>query len=323
MSNTYKEDEIEYIPAIEDSIAVSRILAFDLKQVKKEVASKGIEWITELGRKTSEELWPDDCVYWNGAKVQVVKSQRDANRAFGYSRRRVITKHPNFVAGLFCIVARKMQANDLFVLENLDNILRFELFHTIADYIDNHKVKTENDISVNYVNDFLDYFISFTEHFYAIKPLVEEKLFDEFKTSNFNNFYFAYGSNIDPKQMQERCPGAIPVGIGNLPFYKTIINSRGVATIINAPDSFASGILWSVSDEHIKTLDEKEGVRFGTYARETKTIRINSLEIHAITYVASKTDQGKPREGYLEKLINGANHFSFGDEFHSYIQSLK
>ena len=41
------------------------------------------------------------------------------------------------------------------------------------------------------------------------------------------------------------------------------------------------------------------------------------------SYVASKTDQGKPREGYLEKLINGANHFSFGDEFHSYIQSLK
>ena len=88
MSNTYKEDEIEYIPTMEDNIAVSKVLAFDLKQVKKEVASKGIEWITELGRKTSKELWPDDCVYWNGAKVQVVKSQRDANRAFGYSRRR-------------------------------------------------------------------------------------------------------------------------------------------------------------------------------------------------------------------------------------------
>ena len=99
-----------------------------------------------------------------------------------------------------------MQGKDLFVLENLDNILRFELFHTIADYIDDHKVKSEKDISVNYVNDFLDYFISFTEHFYDIKPLVEEKLFNEFKTSKFNNYYFAYGSNIDPKQMQERCP---------------------------------------------------------------------------------------------------------------------
>ena len=32
LSNTYKEDEIEYIPAMEDNIAVSRILAFDLKQ---------------------------------------------------------------------------------------------------------------------------------------------------------------------------------------------------------------------------------------------------------------------------------------------------
>ena len=29
MSNTYKEDEIEYIPTMEDNIAVSKVLAFD------------------------------------------------------------------------------------------------------------------------------------------------------------------------------------------------------------------------------------------------------------------------------------------------------
>ena len=82
--------------------------------------------------------------------------------------------------------------------------------------------KIEDDFNNDYVNSFLNYLIGFTEHFYDIKPLVEEKLFDEFSTNKFNNFYFAYGSNMDPRQMEQRCPGAIPVGIGNLAFYKNL-----------------------------------------------------------------------------------------------------
>ena len=54
-----------------------------------------------------------------------------------------------------------------------------------------------------------------------------------------------------------------------------------------------------------------------------KTIRINNLEIHCIVYVASKNEIGKPREGYLEKVMYGAWHFDFGDKYDSYLQSLK
>ena len=321
--NTEDIQENEYLPTIEDHIAVSKILAFDLKQIKKEISLYGVSWIKDLGKKNKEKYWPNECVYWNSAKVQVVESKEDAERAWGYSRRRVITKFPYIVAGIFGLAARKMIENDDFISENLDPVLRYEYFHNIADYIDNHKIKIEDDFNNDYVNSFLNYLIGFTEHFYDIKPLVEEKLFDEFLTNKFNNFYFAYGSNMDPRQMEQRCPGAIPVGIGNLPFYKTIINSRGVASIINSPETFTPGVLWAVSDDHIKTLDKKEGVKLGIYTKEIKTIRINNLEIHCIVYVASKNEIGKPREGYLEKVMYGAWHFDFGDKYDSYLQSLK
>jgi len=321
--NTQDIEEYEYVPTLGDHIAVSKILAFDLKQLKSELLSYDVSWIKEIGRKNKEKYWPDDCVYWNSAKVQVVKSKEDAERAWGYERRRVITRFPYFIAGLFGIVSRKMVEKDDFVSENIDPILRYKYFHTIADYIDDHRIKVEDDLNIDYVNCFLNYLISFTENFYEITPLVEEKLFKEFSTNKFNNFYFAYGSNMDPRQMQQRCPGAVPVGIGNLPFYKTIINSRGVASIINSPESFAPGILWAVSDNHLKTLDKKEGIKLGIYTKKIKTIHVNNLEIHSIVYIASKNDVGKPRDGYLEKLLFGANHFDFGDNYSSYLQSLK
>jgi len=321
--NTQDIENYEYVPTLGDYIAVSKVLAYDLKQLKKAFLSDDISWIEELGKKIKQKYWPEECVYWNSAKVQVVKSKEDAERAWGYNRRRVITNFPYFVSGLFGMVSRKMVKKDDFVSENIDPVLRYEYFHTIADYVDDHRVKVKDDLNIDYVNNFLNYLISFTENFYNIKPLVEEKLFKSFSTNEFKNYYFAYGSNMDPRQMQQRCPGAIPVGIGNLPFYKTIINSRGVASVINSPDNFASGILWAVSDNHLKTLDKKEGVNLGIYSKQVKTIRIKNLEIHSIIYIATNNEVGKPRDGYLGKLLFGANHFNLGDNYISYLQSLK
>ena len=105
--NTEDIQENEYLPTIEDHIAVSKILAFDLKQIKKEISLYGVSWIKDLGKKNKEKYWPNECVYWNSAKVQVVKSKEDAERAWGYSRRRVITKFPYIVAGIFGLVAQE------------------------------------------------------------------------------------------------------------------------------------------------------------------------------------------------------------------------
>ena len=52
--NTEDIQENEYLPTIEDHIAVSKILAFDLKQIKKEISLYGVSWIKDLGKKTKK-----------------------------------------------------------------------------------------------------------------------------------------------------------------------------------------------------------------------------------------------------------------------------
>ena len=39
-------------------------------------------------------------------------------------------------------------------------------------------------------------------------------------------FYFAYGSNMDPVQMEERCPGAVALGAAHLPGWRLTFTRR-------------------------------------------------------------------------------------------------
>ncbi|KAI1375288.1 hypothetical protein F4677DRAFT_133205 [Hypoxylon crocopeplum] len=50
--------------------------------------------------------------------------------------------------------------------------------------------------------------------------------------------YFAYGSNLSPTQMHERCPLSTPVGLARLPGWIWLINKRGYANIV--PQDVAS-----------------------------------------------------------------------------------
>ncbi|KAI0882300.1 uncharacterized protein GGS22DRAFT_196013 [Annulohypoxylon maeteangense] len=45
-------------------------------------------------------------------------------------------------------------------------------------------------------------------------------------------FYFAYGSNLSPAQMLDRCPSSPPIGLAHLSGWTWLINERGYANII-------------------------------------------------------------------------------------------
>jgi gamma-glutamylcyclotransferase (GGCT)/AIG2-like uncharacterized protein YtfP len=120
--------------------------------------------------------------------------------------------------------------------------------------------------------------------------------------------YFAYGSNMDPGQMNDRCPGSELLGKARLPGYRFIINSRGVATVIPEASGSVHGVLWDIDDRHESALDRHEGVRYNTYFK--KEIALENEEgnvVHALVYIARDTEPGTPREGYMEKIIGAAN----------------
>jgi gamma-glutamylcyclotransferase (GGCT)/AIG2-like uncharacterized protein YtfP len=135
--------------------------------------------------------------------------------------------------------------------------------------------------------------------------------------------YFAYGSNMNPDQMKVRCPKATPAGLAVLEGWDVAINSRGVATIL--PDEargVVEGVIWRVTETCLQSLDRYEGVASGTYIRERFEVRLDHDLVAAIVYVASSSDLGEPRSGYLEGILHGASHFGLSGAYRLRLEAL-
>lgn len=126
--------------------------------------------------------------------------------------------------------------------------------------------------------------------------------------------YFAYGSNMDATQMKERCPQSEKKEAAELSGYEFFINKRGVANIRLNKDKKVIGIVYDITEEDERKLDKCEGVQFGTNTKE------NLQSINSFYYLAKETDEGKPRDGYLEKIIKAGQDNEFPE---SYIDELK
>ena len=119
--------------------------------------------------------------------------------------------------------------------------------------------------------------------------------------------YFAYGSNMDPRQMRVRCPDAESLGRVTLDGYRFLINRRGVATIERDIRARVTGVLWDLPPRGEATLDRFEGVIWGFYRKEEVFVRDeDGVEYPALAYIDPVRERGLPREGYLERVLLGA-----------------
>ncbi|HWW94305.1 MAG TPA: gamma-glutamylcyclotransferase family protein [Vicinamibacteria bacterium] len=129
--------------------------------------------------------------------------------------------------------------------------------------------------------------------------------------------YFAYGSNMDSRQMSERCRQAVPAGLGTLPDHRFIINQRGVASVVPRPGARVPGLLWSLTVQDEEVLDRYEGVPKGLYRKVLHSIERPSRAApsRALVYVASDQKAGTPREGYLEQVLAAAQALGLPAEY--------
>ena len=128
--------------------------------------------------------------------------------------------------------------------------------------------------------------------------------------------YFAYGSNLDVEQMSVRCRGARPLSTAVLMEHRFRINGQGVATVIPSPESRVHGLLWSLTEEHERDLDEYEGVDEGVYSKETRRVTSFSGEpVDALIYVAADVTEGPPLPEYLERILAAVSRLSFPPEY--------
>jgi len=97
--------------------------------------------------------------------------------------------------------------------------------------------------------------------------------------------YFAYGSNMDPVQMSERCPGGAALGAARLDGWRLTFTrdspawGGGVGHIERAPEDVVWGVLWDLTTEHLNALDEYEGVELGAYVRDRCSVAFEGRDV--------------------------------------------
>ena len=125
-------------------------------------------------------------------------------------------------------------------------------------------------------------------------------------------YYFAYGSNLNKKQMLERCPDSKPRFLATLPNCKLVFVgwSRkwrgGVATVKRFGGERVIGAIYEVSEQCLRQLDKCEGYP-GNYNRLNVTVfDENGEPIEAITYVkAGQLEETLPSKEYLSVIQQG------------------
>lgn len=125
-------------------------------------------------------------------------------------------------------------------------------------------------------------------------------------------YYFAYGTNLNKKQMAERCPESRPRFMATLHNYKLIFTgwSRqwrgGVASIKPLRGEKVLGAIYEVSDRDLRRLDRYEGYP-DTYDRVKVTLNRETGEpIEALTYIKSRqSEETKPSPEYLSLIQQG------------------
>src|SRR5690625_4272884 len=98
--------------------------------------------------------------------------------------------------------------------------------------------------------------------------------------------YFAYGSNLNQKQMTLRCPGSRPIGRAQLQGWE--LEFRRVLTIVQKTGAVVEGGLWEITQADEVALDRYEGFP-GWYDKRLVTVQTpGGNEVQAMTYILEK-----------------------------------
>jgi len=147
--------------------------------------------------------------------------------------------------------------------------------------------------------------------------------------------YFAYGSNMDIRQMRERCPGAEIVGSGQLPGHAlcfprmSVKRKCGVSSVEPLAGRDVWGVIYRLTAADLALLDRSEGYQPGrdrhlnSYTRLPVTVTMNGVAVEMQTYFAEpQSGTFLPSAAYLQHLRDGARHHRLPDSYLTLLDAL-
>lgn len=125
-------------------------------------------------------------------------------------------------------------------------------------------------------------------------------------------YYFAYGSNLNKKQMKERCPDSKPLVAATLPNYKVVFcgwsrqRRGGTATLKKAAGEKAPGAIYEISESCLGKLDRFEGYPTSYNRLKVTVFDEDGTPLEAITHVKSgEIEETNPGKEYLALILQG------------------
>lgn len=134
-------------------------------------------------------------------------------------------------------------------------------------------------------------------------------------------YYFAYGSNMDTNQMQQRlesaCLSVVSVAklVGwHLVFDKISKDGTGKANLLQDEHGEVWGVVYQITDEQMTKLD---GFEKGYSRKEVEiALREDNTRLNVITYISDKRNSTlHPSRDYLHIIIQGAREHHLPEEY--------
>ena len=132
-----------------------------------------------------------------------------------------------------------------------------------------------------------------------------------------HTLYFAYGSNMDPRQMRRRCPSAKPLGPAALPGWRLAFGGHSstwggpVATVVRDAEVWVDGVLYRLPFDDLTELDRYEGHPH-VYRRIRLLVEGDQGQPHrAHVYVLAVDEEEAPASEYLKVLRRAYRRLGF------------
>ena len=115
--------------------------------------------------------------------------------------------------------------------------------------------------------------------------------------------YFAYGMNTNRRGMAQRCPGALSLGHARLIDYSFRFAIH--ADVIKCKGSYVDGVLWTIDDFHLNSLDHLEGYPFYYNRRALRVAHEDRVVMAETYYMQSGNLDNLPGQDYFDMVVEG------------------
>ena len=133
--------------------------------------------------------------------------------------------------------------------------------------------------------------------------------------------YAAYGSNMDPEQMLQRCPHSPAAGTGWLTGWRITFGGEelgwdgALPTIAPDPEGQVFVALYEVAPHDMRMLDAWEGADTGLYTRIRLRVSMLEGDVLATVYVLDGFEGGLPSARTIGLMADAAEAAGAPDEY--------